>query len=188
MVWERNAKPRYVWYNGNLKFTRLTDTLTIPADGRVVLNPASGSYQDADAKIWPFKVHEATQPYDTETKRLVAPYTSGPKGSGAFWADWNWDVAIKKGMETAGLPYSGKYGFVRTAMLWPITHMVAPKEQALSCTECHSRNGRLAQVGGFYMPGRDRGVGVDLLGFGMILLTLVGVAVHGVIRSLHGRH
>jgi len=187
MVWEREVRPSYLWYNGNLKFTRLTDTLTIPPDGRVVLNPAEGSYRDPGAKIWPFKEHQGTQPYDTVRRTFVAPYTAGPKGSGAYWGDWNWEVAIQKGMETAGLPYSGQYGFVKTSMLWPITHMVAPKEQALACTECHSRDGRLSEVPGFYLLGRDRGAGVDAFGFGMVLLTTLGVTVHGLVRFLHSR-
>lgn len=188
MIWAKDVKPSYVWYDGNLQFKRLTDSFTIPADGKVVINPAQGRYQDANAKIWPFKVHEATQPYDTERMTFVAPYTAGPKGSGAYWGDWNWDVAIRKGMETAGLPYSGKFGFVKTAMLWPITHMVAPKEQALRCTECHSTQGRLAAVPGFYLLGRDRGKGLDAMGLGLILLTLAGVGLHGFLRFNSPRH
>ncbi|GLH69704.1 cytochrome c [Geothrix rubra] len=186
MVWDRNVKPTYLWYNGNLAFVRLTDSIQVPADGKVVLNPAEGSYADPNAKIWPFKLHDGRQPFDTVLNRFVAPYTAGPKGSGAYWGDWNWEVAIRKGMETAGLPYSGKYGFVKTTMLWPITHMVAPKEQALSCLECHRRNGRLQGVSGFYLPGRDRGRGVDFIGLGLILVTGLGVLVHGLMRYFHG--
>jgi octaheme c-type cytochrome (tetrathionate reductase family) len=188
MTWAKNVRPNYIWYNGNLKFTRLKDTFTIPASGKVVLNPAEGSYTDPHAKIWPFKFHEGNQPYDTQQNKLIAPYTAGPKGSGAYWGDFDWDVAIKKGMETAGLPYSGKYGFVKTTMLWPVTHMVAPKEQALACIECHTRKGRFADVAGFYLIGRDRGAGVDFIGFAVIILTIIGVGIHGVIRYLHGRH
>ncbi len=92
------------------------------------------------------------------------------------------------GMETAGLPYSGKHDFVKTTMLWPITHMVAPKDQALTCVECHSRNGRLANVSGFYLLGRDRGRGIDSIGIGMALLTLLGVGIHGYIRYTNIRH
>ena len=66
--------------------------------------------------------------------------------------------------------------------------MVAPKEQALSCVECHSRSGRLANVPGFYLLGRDRGIGVDRLGLGVVLLTLLGVGIHGLIRYTHVRH
>jgi len=41
-------------------------------------------------------------------------------------------------MKVAGLAYSGKYEFVETAMYWGLTHEVVPKEQALSCAECHA--------------------------------------------------
>ena len=39
--------------------------------------------------------------------------------------------------------YSGKYGFTETRMYWPLTHGVVPKEQALTCNECHGANSRL---------------------------------------------
>jgi hypothetical protein len=66
--------------------------------------------------------------------------------------------------------------------------MVAPKEQVLACTECHSRNGRLTNVPGFYLLGRDRGTAVDSIGIGMVLLTLLGVGIHGFIRITNVRH
>jgi len=69
-------------------------------------------------------------------------------------------------------------------MLWPITHMVAPKEQALGCGECHSRNGRLQEVGGVYLPGRDHTPWLDRAGFGLALLALLGVLGHGALRIL----
>jgi hypothetical protein len=40
-------------------------------------------------------------------------------------------------MQAAGLAYSGKYEFVDTVMHWGLTHEVLPKEQALSCAQCH---------------------------------------------------
>lgn len=46
-------------------------------------------------------------------------------------------------MASTGLPYSGDYGFAETVMYWRINHMVAPKEQALSCLDCHGDSGRL---------------------------------------------
>lgn len=182
MVWAKNVKPSYIWYNGNLKFTLLTDTL--PAQRPVMLNPAEGSYIDSAAKIWPFKIHEGKQPFDPVLNRLVAPYTAGPKGSGAFWGDYDWDTAIKTGMEKAGLPYSGKHDFVSTTMLWPITHMVAPAKDALSCKDCHDRNGRLEGVEGFYLPGRDRGWGVDFLGWTLVALVAAATLTHGILRYL----
>ncbi|MBI1752707.1 MAG: tetrathionate reductase family octaheme c-type cytochrome [Acidobacteria bacterium] len=185
MVWAKDVKPEYVWYDGHMAFTRLTDTIS-PARP-VVLNPLQGSYADPEAKIWPFKRHDGDQPFDPVLNRFIAPWTAGPKGSGAYWGDYDWDRAIRLGMEKAGLPWSGKYDFVKTQMWWPITHMVAPKTQALACTECHSRQGRLDRVAGFYLPGRDRGAGVDFLGWSAVLLTFCAVAVHGAFRFLSSR-
>ena len=62
--------------------------------------------------------------------------------------------------------------------------MVAPKKQALSCDACHSRDGRLAKLGGFYMPGRDRLQWLDWLGWLAVFGTLGGVSLHGLVRLL----
>jgi hypothetical protein len=85
-------------------------------------------------------------------------------------------------MKDSGTPYSGKYDFIKTEMSWPITHMVAPKEKALGCTDCHAKEGRLAGVTGVYLPGRDANKLVDTAGWGLALLTLLGVMGHGAIR------
>ena len=89
---------------------------------------------------------------------------------------------MQAGMRAAGAEYSGSMGFVETEMSWPITHMVAPKDDALSCEQCHTRNGRLQNVKGVYMPGRDAVPLIDTIGFGVALITLIGVLIHGGIR------
>jgi hypothetical protein len=79
-----------------------------------------------------------------------------------------------------GLPFSGRFDFVETTYVFPITHMVAPKENTLACTECHSRqDSRLANLSGFYMPGRDRGNWLDVMGWIAVLGALAGVVLHG---------
>ena len=91
-------------------------------------------------------------------------------------------------MKQVHLPYSGHYGFVQTEMYWPINHMVSPKEQSLQCIDCHTReDGRLASVGGFYMPGRDYNPLVEHLGVGLLFLTLAGVIIHGTARIIVNR-
>ena len=45
--------------------------------------------------------------------------------------------ALSKGQEALDMPYSGEFGFVDTTYVFPITHMVAPKENVVACTECH---------------------------------------------------
>ncbi|NLV96853.1 MAG: cytochrome C, partial [Desulfovibrionales bacterium] len=82
------------------------------------------------------------------------------------------------------LPYSGEFDFVDTEYVFPITHMVAPKEQTLHCTECHVKNGRLEHLTGFYMPGRDAVRLLDLGGWGMIGMATLGVFLHGLGRFI----
>jgi hypothetical protein len=89
---------------------------------------------------------------------------------------------MKTGMDAMNLPYSGKLDFVETEMAWPITHMVASKEDALSCEQCHSKNGRLAGIKDIYLPGRDNTPMLDKLFFIVALLSLIGVIIHGAIR------
>ncbi|HET6719827.1 MAG TPA: cytochrome C, partial [Rhodocyclaceae bacterium] len=89
-----------------------------------------------------------------------------------------------EGMRVAGLPYSGKFDYVKTEMSWPITHMVAPKEDALTCAQCHKPGGRLDKVEGIYIPGRDHNRLLDAAGFGIALLALLGVLGHGGLRYL----
>ena len=58
-------------------------------------------------------------------------------------AAYDWNQAIAAGMKASGLPYSGEYGFTRTEMYWPLSHMVTPKERALGCADCHGAAGRM---------------------------------------------
>ena len=45
--------------------------------------------------------------------------------------------------KAAGIEYSGEYGWAKTAMYWPLSHMVAPKEKALRCDDCHGEKTRM---------------------------------------------
>jgi hypothetical protein len=62
---------------------------------------------------------------------------------GGYWKHFDWGKAVADGMKTAGAPYSGKYGFVETRMVWRVNHMVVPKAKALKCMDCHGAKGRL---------------------------------------------
>ena len=180
-VWERNVKPDYMWFNGTADHYLLGDTIqSIP----VKMNTLNGSYSDRHSKIIPVKIHVGDQIYDKVYNRLVQPKLYGDaEGDSAFWKDFNWEKAVAAGMKTSGLKYSGQYGFVETVMYWPVNHMVSPKEQSVSCAECHTRdNGRLAKLTGFYLPGRDRNVIQDKIGIWAFFLTLAAVMGHALIR------
>jgi len=137
-VYEKRVRPEYGWFNGTADRYLLGDPLV--KSGSTPLNEPDGDIRDPEARIWPFKVHRATQPFDAVNNYLLQPVTSG---EGGYWKDFDWDQALRLGSEITGMPYSGDYGFAETEMYWPQTHMVAPKERALQCLSCHSENGRM---------------------------------------------
>jgi len=96
----------------------------------------------------------------------------------------NWTKAVAAGMAAVNAPFSGKVDFIETDSTWPITHMVAPKEKALGCVECHASAGRLEKVPGIYIPGRarDHAAWLDTAGWALAALTLLGVLGHGLGR------
>jgi octaheme c-type cytochrome (tetrathionate reductase family) len=172
-----NVVPDYVWFNGTVTYTLLGDKID-PGAAAVPINRFGGSPDDGQSRIWPVKVFRAKQPYDPVNRTLVAPHLAGSDDS-AFWKNFDWKKAIAAGMKDAGAPFSGSIDFVSTEMRWPITHMVAPKEDALACEECHSRDGRLREIRGVYIPGRDRVAALDTVGFSLAGLALLGAIAHG---------
>jgi hypothetical protein len=91
-------------------------------------------------------------------------------------------------MKKVGLPFSGQFDFVETSYVFPTTHMVAPKEKALSCSECHtSENSRLAGIKGVYLPGRDGNRIIEVLGWVTVLGSLAGVLLHAGGRAVSRR-
>jgi hypothetical protein len=65
--------------------------------------------------------------------------------------------------------------------------MVAPKADALTCTQCHSKSGRLQGIKGVYIPRRDANGMLDLIGWLLAAATLAGVLIHGGLRTYLGR-
>jgi hypothetical protein len=92
-------------------------------------------------------VFRAKQAWDPVNKTLAVTHLAG-KDDTAYWTNLDWTKAITTGMAAANMPFSGKVGFIETYSMWPITHMVAPKAQALACDDCHNEKGRMANVPG----------------------------------------
>lgn len=187
-TYKENFAPEYRWFDGDMRYTTVdtkfdaahADTKAIP------INAAQGSPDDARSRIWPFKRMHTMMPYDPVNQTLVYTHLWG-EDDAAFWGNYDFKKAVAVGMERAGKPFSGKVDFVSTESWWPITHMVAPKDQALACDSCHAKDGRLASLLGFYMPG---GVSsgwsglVDRVGLMMIFAALTGVLAHAFIRVI----
>ncbi|MBP7827867.1 MAG: tetrathionate reductase family octaheme c-type cytochrome [Verrucomicrobia bacterium] len=202
-LWAWKATPEYAWFNNHLRQTVAGEPIDDSRSGAqtgatrgafdhfdlskpvVRINELKGDYHDAQARIWPVKVHRGIQPYDPVNKLLIVPklFPSGTNAGNAYWKAYRWPEAIRAGMEYAGLPYSGRYEWIQTTMHWPLSHMVAPKEQSLRCADCHHPTAsRLAGLEGFYMPARDRSRVLDWLGWLLIGSTLGAVTVHGGLR------
>ncbi|MCP4694879.1 MAG: tetrathionate reductase family octaheme c-type cytochrome [Desulfobacterales bacterium] len=178
MRWEKNLIPDYYWFNGSID--SLTAADSIDPSQTVKLSHPAGDLSDPDARIFPFKVHRGVQPYDKIHNTLLTPLLSGPDG---YWKHLDWQRALSIGSEALGLPYSGQFDFVESTYVFPITHMVAPRDSVVDCKECHVRKGsRLANLAGFYMPGRDGAGILDALGWIMVLGSLIGVSLHGLTR------
>ncbi len=176
-----NVVPEYRWFNGTVVYTLQEDRID-PSDV-VRINRFLGGPEDPKARIWPVKRFTGRQPYDVEHRQLLALHTAIPDDS-AFWYHFDWPKALEAGSRAVGAPFSGRYDFVRTEMLWPITHMVAPKERSVKCGQCHGADGRLGDLPGLYVAGRDRLPWLDRLGWLAVAAALAGVLVHAGARLL----
>jgi octaheme c-type cytochrome (tetrathionate reductase family) len=131
LTWGKNLVPAYLWYDGTRNASLAG--ATIDASSPVVLNAPVGERRSPLARIFPFKMHTAVQPYDLENNTLALPNFVEN-----YWVSFDWARALAQGMKRMGLPYSGKYGFVETRMYSSVHHQVVPSGQALGCTDCHS--------------------------------------------------
>ena len=181
-VYGENVRPEYLWFNGTVKYT-LADDKIDKANEPIFINKFEGSPDDGKSMIWPVKIFKGKQPYDVGNKTLTINHLAGLDDS-AYWTNLDWNKALTAGMAAAGKTFSGKYDFIETRGTWPITHMVAPKDKAVPCQECHTRadDGRLKSITGVYMPGRDTKGWLDLLGGLMIAGAIGGGVLHGVVR------
>ncbi len=128
--WGQNLRPEYAWYNG--KIDRYVAGDTFDPKKVLFLNKPLGNAMDKDSKLYPFKIMRGKQIYDSGFNYLIVPHLWG-----GFWKDFDWNKSAAEGMAMAGMKYSGHYGFVKTEMYWKLNHMVAPKDKALKCSDCH---------------------------------------------------
>ena len=182
-TWERNVVPDYDCFNGNIDYTTVGEKITPDADGVIRLTKLQGDCGDKDARIWPFKIMRSVNPYDPNEQVMITPHLFG-KDKNALWKNYDWDKAIKAGMETSGLNYSGEVDFVKTEYHFPIVHMVAPKEEALRCHDCHAEDGRMKKLSGFYIAGQTKEPLLDTIGWLLVLLTALGVLGHALVRII----
>ena len=173
-----NLLPVYKWFDGKLEFK---EAGALANDGVTWLTQTTASKETENAKIFPFHQFSSKLPIDAQTKQLLPIYLAGSSRD-AYWNGFDWKKALSKGADAAGLEFSGEVDFADTQMLWALNHTVAPKEQALTCIDCHSKNGVLANVPDIYIPGQAQHTLMDKLGLLALLATLLGVLGHGLLR------
>lgn len=139
-TWDANVVPEYRWANGDATYVSL-DTPVNSTD-LVTINQLHGAQSDPKARIFPVKRFTGKQPYDAGKARLAVPHLFG-SDTNAYWKTFDWTKALIAGQTYIGREFQGPVGFVRTEMFWIQNHMVAPKEQALHCADCHTPKGRL---------------------------------------------
>lgn len=133
----KNFQPAYAWYNGKIERYMVGDKIKDPSKPVVMIKPA-GSIKDRKAKIYPYKFYEGTQPMDSKFM-----YLSTFQQYKSLWDHYDWEKALQDGSQGLGLPYSGKYQFVKTEAWLMASHEVAPKENAVKCFECHMGGKRM---------------------------------------------
>lgn len=131
-IYDQNVLPEYEWFNRSVDRYIVGDKIDPSVETGI--NDPRGDISDPTAKIWPFKIHRTIQPYDAGHNYLTVPTTSGP---GGFWREFNWEQSFQLSEKNTGMDYSGKYGFTKTRMHWPLSHMVTPADKALMCDDCH---------------------------------------------------
>ena len=178
--WGEDVAPVYAWFNGAVDYT--TADRKIDPSTPVEINPIHGTPDGADSRIWPFKRMEGRQAYDADLNELVYTHVWGPDTDTALWTNFDWAKAIQAGMEAAEEPYSGNFDFVDTYMYWPITHMVAPKHDALHCGNCHAEGGRMDGIEGINLPGTRPYSPAGIAGLALVLATMGGVMLHLLLR------
>ena len=180
----KDLVPDYKLLGGTVGHVLVGDKID-PSKAPIQLNPVFGA--EADGKIWPVKILKGKQLYDPEEKTLIVPKIFGEKGSGAYFADGDWQKAAEAGMNDAGLNFSGKIDWIETEMTLPINHLVRDKKHSLTCEGCHSREGRLENVNAGWVPGRDRNLFLDIVGILALLGALAGASLHGFMRYKSGK-
>ncbi|MBM3878155.1 MAG: tetrathionate reductase family octaheme c-type cytochrome [Verrucomicrobia bacterium] len=141
--WAAQVPPDYVWFNGEVDYLTLDDL--IQPGSLVTLTTLQGAFDDPRSRLFPVKRFTGRQPYDAGTQRLAIPHLFPRQASDleAYWKSYDWARALTAGMASVGKTFSGQVGFVETEMFWVQNHVVAPKEQALTCADCHTPRSRL---------------------------------------------
>jgi hypothetical protein len=131
-----NLTPTYRWFNGLSYFYEFGKAILFQGDGTFLLSGPLGDIADSTAKIHAFKLHQAKLGYDLTGQRQI------PVKSKILWETGDVDKALRQGAAEVGWSVD-QIAFANSRRYFSLFHEVAPKENALSCTECHVSVGRM---------------------------------------------
>jgi hypothetical protein len=129
-----NIKPTYRFWN------RYSDNYSL--EEIAVVDPKTSNYPTsrplgavtetgADSKLYPFKYKKASQPYATSRGLLI------PLDTRVYFAGAGLTPAVQAGLVNLGYDASEPWKMVTTDTYQLLTHEIAPKAQALTCSHCH---------------------------------------------------
>jgi hypothetical protein len=132
-----------MWFDGEIYWATIGEEMD--SSDVIGLAVPTAEMGTEGAKIFPFKEMLGRQAFDAGNNQMAVPFLfpNGENKADAYWKAWDWELSVTRGMEAAGLEFSGELAWVDTVMYWPQTHQVAPASEALDCTACHSEEGVL---------------------------------------------
>ncbi len=133
----KNILPVYRWWDSSNREVYIYPEPIEPVNNTIYLVKPVGSIDTPNAKIYPFKLHEAIVPYDSKRKIPL------PIKVGIVFATGDIDKAIRAAVADTGLKLGANYTFIKLVRYMSINHGVVPKENSLRCIECHSPWGRM---------------------------------------------
>ncbi len=122
---ESNATPIHVWWNRTSEIMDLADRAVFDSDGNVVMAKPGGDINDSESKIYAARLHLGRQPWDGT---YMLPFNV-PTAK----ATNNMTEAI---FNATGVTYN-PVQYINTTRYMGLFHGVSPKEDALTCDDCH---------------------------------------------------
>lgn len=129
-----NIKPAYRFWNRYSDNYSLEEVAVIdPKTANYPTSRPMGAVTDTDTatRLYPFKYKKASQPYATTRGVLI------PLDTRVYFAGFGLTAATQAGLANLGYNASDPWKMVTTDTYQLLTHEIAPKDRALTCSNCH---------------------------------------------------
>lgn len=133
ITFQKDVTPVYAWFNGFTRAQLLGEPASRLPDGSVGIMIPQGSREDANAKIYAFKLHKATLPLLAEKNWLI------PITVERFFSEGQIDPAVQNAAKEIYGIENAKFTWTNTTRYMGIFHGVQPTANALKCMDCHGQ-------------------------------------------------